>query len=169
MTDTISARITARMRDLREAQGITRDELAAAARTAGAPESFTTAALRNLEIGRRSVAVDELVAVAAALGVSPRELLDEFAALFDAEQKPEDLEAQRRPVEASVRAAVQALDGLDGHQLALAQSAYALARQLDAGVEMTAAAVARELRATLTEIWAALGPDEDDEDDLGAS
>lgn len=164
MSEPISGRISALLTEIRRAQGATRDELAALARSAGAPESFTTAALRNLEIGRRATTVDELVWLAAALRVPPRQLLGEHAGLFGQDEKP-DIDGG--PVETAARAAIQELPHLTGHQLALAQSAYALARTLDGDAGMAAAAVGRELRATLKDIWDAVPDDDDDEDDFG--
>lgn len=163
MSERISARISAAIRDQRESQGITRDELAAAVREAGAPDSFTTAALRNVESGRRDTSVDELVWLAVALRVSVRDLLGEHVDLFRPEDRPPDC----GPVESATRDAVDDLDNLAGHQLALAESGYALARQLDAGAGMAAAAVAKELRATLKEIWDLAPPEAEKEDELG--
>lgn len=166
MSGTISDRISAQVREIRQVQGTTRDELAALTRAAGAPDSFTTAALRNLEIGRRQPTVDEALWLAVALRVPVRQLLGEHACLFGAEQKgPADC----GPIESAARAAMQQLVGLDGHQLTLAESAYALARTLDNDAGMAAAAVGRELRATLNDIWDGVPDDDDDDDDLGPS
>jgi transcriptional regulator with XRE-family HTH domain len=167
LSEPISAGITAALRAARTTAGSTRDEVAAAAQRAGAPASFTAAALRNLESGRRAPGVDELVWLAAALATTPRALLGEAADLFGAD---EAVEAAAGPVEAVTRAGVADLDDLDGHQLALAESAYALARQLDGDAGMATAAIARELRAHLADIWADAAADDDDDDgDLGAS
>lgn len=167
MSEPITARITEQIRSIRQARGITRDELAALARAAGAPDSFTTAALRNLEIGRRAATVDELVWLATGLRVPARQLLGEHAGLFGADDKPDP---DRGEVESAARRFVQDLAELDGHQLTLAESAYALARALDGDAGMAAAAMARELRATLKEIRDRLPiDDDDDDDDLGPS
>jgi hypothetical protein len=56
---------------------------------------------------------------------------------------------RRGPVERAVRRDVRALGDLGGVQRSLAETAFNLARTLDEGAGMAAAAVARELRATL--------------------
>lgn len=165
MSEAITARITEQVRAIRQAQGITRDELAALARAAGASDSFTTAALRNLEIGRRAATVDELVALAVAFRVPVRQLLGEHALLFGADDSKPDLDCGS--VELATRTAIQDLADLSRKQLALAEVAYALARKLDEDAGMAAAAVAKQHAATLGEIWAGLAPDDDDEDDFG--
>lgn len=165
MSEAISLAITARVREIRQVKGITRDELSASARAAGAPESLTTAALRNIEIGRRPVSVDELVWLSSAFGVPPLGLLGEYAELFGADEKPaQDCGA----VEEATRLAVLGLGPLQGRDCALAEAAYALAKKLDDDAGMAAAAVSKELRAVLDDIWAGHA-DEEDEDDLGAA
>jgi transcriptional regulator with XRE-family HTH domain len=168
MSGPITAAITAQIAARRQAQGLTRDELSAGARAAGAPDTLTSAALRNIEIGRRSVAVDELVWLAAALHVPVWELLGDHAESFS-RAKPVDSEAG--PVEEAVHRAVEKLDDADLIDQApvLVEAALALARQLDAGAGMAAAAVSKELRATLDAIWAGTDDDDDDQDNLGAS
>jgi len=170
----ISDTIAAQMRSLRSAHGTGRDELAAAARAAGAPPAMTAAALSNIETGRRDpdgrrrreVTVDELVWFAAALQVPVRQLLAEHAGIFGHPATPD-----RPPtgdVEAATRESVEELGDLAGQEPALAETAYALAAALDAGAGMSTAAVARELRATLAALWAGhLPADDDDDDDLG--
>lgn len=56
------------------------------------------------------------------------------------------------PVQTAVRLDVGAMGELRGVQPSLAETAFALAAQLDAGAGMATAAVARELRATLAEM-----------------
>lgn len=165
MSDAISATISGNVRDTRVVKGISRDDLAAAARAAGAPDQFTTAALRNLETGRRAVTVDETLWLSSALGVPIPQLLAEHAELFGTIIPP----GGGGQVEAATRKAIDGLADIDGRSLALAEGAYALARKLDDDAGMAAAAVLKELRATLTEIWAAAGVDDEDEDDLGPS
>ncbi|WP_320067878.1 helix-turn-helix domain-containing protein [Micromonospora sp. RTGN7] len=166
MSEPISARITGEIVAARRVQGTTRDEVAAAARRAGAPASFTAAALRNLETGRRAPSVDELVWLAAALEVPVRQLLGEHRRLFGA-----DLETPPScgPVESATREAVRGLGELDGREYPLAEAAYALARKLDADAGMATAAVSKELRAALADIWEGRGDDEDEDEDLGPS
>jgi transcriptional regulator with XRE-family HTH domain len=170
----VSDTIAAHLRSLRGARGQGRDEVAAGARAAGAPPAMTAAALSNIETGRRDqdghrrreVSVDELVWLAAALGVPVRQLLGEHADLFGHPATP-----ARPPcgdVEAATRQSVEDLGDLAGQEPALAEASYALAAALDAGAGMSTAAVARELRATLQALWAGRSPDDvDDDDDLG--
>lgn len=164
MSELISAQITSLAREIRVTQGITRDELAAAVRSAGAPASFTTAVLRNLEIGRRAPTLDELIWLAHALQVPVRQLLGSHAALFGADAE----QPTCGNVEAATRKAVQEFVDLDGHQLALAESAYVLARTLDDGAGMAAAAVAKQHAAALKEIRDTAPIGDGDEDPLGA-
>jgi transcriptional regulator with XRE-family HTH domain len=168
MTGPITAAITAEITSRRQAQGLTRDEVSAAARAAGAPDTLTRAALRNIEIGRRSVAVDELVWLAAALNTPVWDLLGEHAALFgQVEAKPSDPDVGA--VTDAVHRAVEQLgdDDLVDQAPVLVETALALARQLDDGAGMAAAAISKELRATLDAIWAGAVNDDDDEDNLG--
>lgn len=78
---------------------------------------------------------------------------------------PEQTPSAQGRVGAAVAALVESLD-LDGDhpRLALAAVAEALAREIDAGAGMAAAAMAKELRATLAE----LGGEGDDDDDAFA-
>lgn len=166
VSGTITGAITAEIGAARRVQGTTRDDVAAAARRAGAPASFTAAALRNLETGRRAPAVDELLWLAAALEVPVRQLLGEHRHLFGA-----DVETPPAcgSVETATREAVAQLGDLDGREIPLAEAAYALAARLDDGPGMAAAAVAKELRAALADIWEGRSVDEEDEDELGPS
>lgn len=167
MTDSINVAISANVLATRQEREATREEMASACRALGAPATFTAAALRNLETGRRPPSVDELVWLATALHVPVRGLLGEHADLWGGDDG--DVPPGCGAVEAATRRAVAGLPGLDGHQLALAESAYALARQLDDGAGMAAAAVGRELRATLKDIWDGVDDDDDDDEDLGPS
>lgn len=164
MTDRVSARVTAQVRDIRETQGVTREELAAAARSAGAPDTFTARALRSLESDRRAPSVDELLWLAEALNMPVRELLAEHAALFGADEKRAP---ECGPVEEATRLAIEGLGALAGRDAALAEAAYALAKKLDGDAGMAAAAVSKELRAVLDAIWQGHDDEDEDEDDLG--
>lgn len=159
-TEPISATITAEIMAARRVQGTTRDEVAAAARLAGAPPTFSAAALRNIETSRRGVTVDELVWLAEALGTPVRGLLAEHAETFGADVAAAPVCG---PVEAAARAAVDELGELDGAEAALAEAAYVLARTLDEGAGMAAAAVAKQYHALLSALWEAR--DDEDEDD----
>jgi transcriptional regulator with XRE-family HTH domain len=167
MSEGISAAISVAIVNIRDRIGLTRDELAAAARLAGAPAGFTAPALRNIESGRRAVSVDELVWLAAALAVSVRDLLGEYAGLFGAELKPPPAFGA---VEEAARRAVEELDGLTGAEQPLVEGAFVLAKALDDGAGMATAAVHKEFRAALAAIWEGRADDEDeDADDLGPS
>ncbi len=162
----ISDVIGERIRDLRTRAGMGRDELAAAARAAGAAESLTAAVVGFLETGRRGkdgrrtrdFAVDELLALAAALEVSPLELLgDQAARIVGADVG----RAAREPgeLETAVRKDIEDLAELDGEQFepSLAQTAYILARAIDAGGGPEGRqlhALTKDLRATLEAIAA---------------
>lgn len=169
----ISDVIADRIRAVRAAQGVGRDELAAAARAAGAPATMTAAAIGNIETGRRDsqgrrrreVSVDELVWLATALHCSPRELLGENAPLFAGDP---DRGRSYGDVESATRAALEQLGELVGQEVALAASVLTLAQALDDGAGMATAAVSKELRATLKAIWDARTTDPgDDDDDFG--
>lgn len=166
VTEPISAGITAEIAAARRVQGTTREEVAAAARRAGAPASFTAAAFRNLETGKRAPSVDELLWLAAALEVPVRQLLGEHRGLFGADvATPPACGA----VESATREAVKSLGDLDGREFPLAEAAYALARKLDEDAGMATAAVSKELRAALADIWEGRGADDDEDEDLGPS
>ncbi|MEU4592917.1 hypothetical protein [Micromonospora aurantiaca (nom. illeg.)] len=166
MTEPISAAISAEIEAARAAHGGTRDDVAAAARAAGAPATFTASALRNLEIGRRAPSVDELLWLATALSVPVRQLLGEHRELFghDAYRPPEC-----GAVEDATRSAVEDLGELTGRQAALAQLAYALAAEVDgSGEKRQPAALAKALTDTLEQLWKLKPADTEQDDDLGA-
>ncbi|MEV4705040.1 helix-turn-helix transcriptional regulator [Actinoplanes sp. NPDC049316] len=168
MSDTITPAISAEIAAARQRHGGTRDDVAAAARTAGAPPTFTAPALRNLESGRRSPTVDELLWLATALDVPVRQLLGEHAHLFGHDVY---LPPECGNVENATRTAVDELgDMLTGRQRALAEVAYALAAELDGeGEKRQPAQLAKTITETLAAIWELQPPlDEDDDDDLGA-
>ncbi|MBM7083613.1 helix-turn-helix domain-containing protein [Micromonospora humidisoli] len=166
MTEPISAAISAAIAAARTAHGGTRDDVAAAARAAGAPATFTAAALRNLEIGRRSPSVDDLLWLAAALNVPVRQLLAEHADLFGHEAyRPPECGA----VEDATRSAVEDLGELTGRQEALAQLAYSLAADIDGeGDRRQPAQLARALTDTLDQLWQLKPAPTEEEDGLGA-
>ena len=156
MSEPITAAISAEIVAARGIQGGTRDDVAAAARAAGAPASFTASALRNLESGRRCPSVQELLWLATALGVPVRQLLGEHRDLFghDVHRPP-----QCGPVEDATRSAIEDLGELTGRQLALAEIAYALAEDLDgSGEKRQPAQLARQLSETLEALWSLQPP-----------
>ncbi|NIL60020.1 hypothetical protein HCB18_27030, partial [Salinispora arenicola] len=58
---------------------------------------------------------------------------------------------------------------LEGREHPLAQAAYALARKLDTDAGMATAAVSKELRAALADIWEGRSAEDEDDEDLGPS
>lgn len=184
ITASIGPVIRDRMRELRERAGLTRAELAGRAVEYGAGESFSAAVVGFLERGRRGLAVDELLAVAAALEVSPLELLGDQAGTFIGVSPPvcprcDGVDCELGPVQTAVRADVERLGELKTIEPSLAASAYALAKEIDAGGgeggKLLAGQV-KELRATLKELApgrrpptgpAPAGDLDDDLDDLG--
>lgn len=158
----ISDVIADRIRALRKREGLSREEVAAAARAAGAPVSCTATALGNIETGRRDqegrrrrdVSVDELVWLAAAAGQSPLALLGERAEAFGASTVDcPRCAGERGQLESVVRADVAALGELQGLEFTHAQTAYVLAEAIDAGGGDDGAkaipALTKELRATI--------------------
>lgn len=165
MSESITAVISAAIVAARQTQGSTRDDVAGAARSAGAPPTFTAAALRNLEAGRRCATVEEMLWLAAALEVPVRQLLGEHAHLFghDAYRPP-----QCGPVEDATRTAVEDLGELTGRQLALAPVAYALAAEVDgSGERRQPAQLAKALSDVLAAIWELAPVEPERDDDLG--
>jgi transcriptional regulator with XRE-family HTH domain len=177
VSDTISAENTAAISpaiaaislaiaSARQVQGSTRDDVAGAARNAGAPAQFTAAALRNLEMGRRCPTVEELLWLATALAVPVRQLLGAHAHLFghDVYRPP-----QCGPVEDATRAAIEDLGDLTGRQPALAQLAYALAAEIDGcGEKRQPAQLAKALSDALAVIWDLQPLEPEPDDGLGA-
>ncbi|MEV6693379.1 hypothetical protein AB0M35_18105 [Micromonospora sp. NPDC051196] len=166
MSESITAAISAEITAARAAQGSTREDVAGAARAAGAPSTFTASALRNIEGARRCATAEELVWLAAALDVPVRQLLGAHRDLFGHE-------AYRPPacgeVQDATRQAVEDLGELTGRQLALAKLAYALAAEIDGGGEKRQpAAVAKALADTLDRLWELKPVETEQDDDLGA-
>lgn len=68
--------VRANVRTLRKSQRLTTEDLAAKMKEAG--REFYATGVTKIEMGNRRVDVDDLVAIAAALGVEPQELLTPF-------------------------------------------------------------------------------------------
>lgn len=182
----ISDRLGERIRDLRERVGMTRDELASAAREAGAGEQFSAAVVGFIETGRRQegrrtrlAALDELLPLAAALEVSPLELLgSDSAELFVGASGVARVEcpsclASPGPVETVTRADLAELGELTLMEPTLVETAFRLASAIDEarGEQVRALpALTKELRGTVEQIAAGRRrtqePDEDDFGDL---
>ncbi|TQS29191.1 helix-turn-helix transcriptional regulator [Microbispora sp. KK1-11] len=150
---------------LRRGRGWDQGQLADRVTEAG--RVMSASVLSKIESGARRVDVDDLVAIATALEVTPALLL---LAAPDASQPatlPE--EALRGPVTAAVQSDIEALGDLVGLEPSLAQMAYRLAREIDNGGGEDGKLLPqlnRELRATLAQLMEARAPEEDD-DDLG--
>ncbi|MFG2070977.1 hypothetical protein ACGFKZ_29370 [Micromonospora tulbaghiae] len=166
ITARISAEVGAQVETERKRQSMTRVELAAAAVAAGAPETYTDAALRNAETARRGVSVDELLWLATALDVSPRDLLGEYADRFGASASADPLAGE---VETALRESLKELGDLDGALVPLAAQALVLARALDGDAGMAVAAVSKELRALVEKLWEGLDDEEEEGPDYGPS
>jgi hypothetical protein len=165
---------------------MSQEELAAAAREAGAGDSMTGTVVGFMESGRRRegrrtrlFTLDELLPLAAALEVSPLELLgSDSAELFVGESSSVRVEcpsclASPGPVETVTRADLGQLGELSTLEPTLVETAYRLAAAIDeASGEAAKAlpALTRELRATVQELSAGrrrkAEPDDDDFGDL---
>lgn len=152
---------------LRRDRGWEQRELAERVTVVGRPMSSSL--ISKIESGARRVDVDDLVALAAALEVSPALLV--LAAPAGAESDPEpglDDGTTAQSVADAVDGDIEALGDLVGVEPSLAQMARRLARQIDAGADdgRLLPALNRELRATLSQLLEVHEPEEDD-DDLG--
>jgi len=183
MSPEISDRLGDRLKDWRTRSGLTQEQLAEAARAAGADESVSATVVSSMESGRpkdgqrtRLFTLDELPALAAALKVTPLELLGEDAALFAGDGKIRTecptCQADPGPLERTVRADLDGLGDLTVMEATLAETAYRLAGGVDRarGDELRALpSLTKELRATLEQIAAgrrATGGDDDEFADL---
>ncbi|TCO64942.1 hypothetical protein [Actinocrispum wychmicini] len=178
MTSVASAAITA----FRKREGITRAEFAEAAWEHGAPATFTATVVGALETGRRSaggrrreITLDELVFLAATIGVPPVALLGEQAVVFtgDTPAQCPRCTARTGTLQRRVREDIDALGDLAGVDPSLAETAYVLAEAIDSGGGeggRMLPRLTRELRATLEQILASAPagdlPDDDEDDDL---
>ncbi|MEV6798528.1 helix-turn-helix domain-containing protein [Micromonospora rifamycinica] len=177
----ISAVIRDRIRDLRDRAGLGRDELAERAREYGAPESFTANVVGFLERGRRGLTLEELLALAGALEVTPLELLGDQAAVLVGEGQVDapvcpSCGGEAGQMESTVRADMGRLGELGPLEETLTKTAIRVAAEIDAlhgdGVKELPR-LTRELRSTVEQILtgrrAVSDPDdEDDLDDLGS-
>jgi transcriptional regulator with XRE-family HTH domain len=168
----VSDVVAARVRDLRKRARVSQKTLAAWARDLGAPSSFTATVVGFLETGRtrdgrrtRDFTIDEVLWLAAALKVSPLELLGDSMPSGRARRS-----GFARALEQTLASDLGelALTGLDP---SLATMAIRLARAIDQASPDQLPRLTRELRATIEQISAgrrgsADPDDEDDGDDL---
>lgn len=143
------------------------DQRTLAERVTGEGRPMSASVLGKIEATTRRVDVDDLVALATALDISPSALLGEPD--DDGEDKP----LPHGPIEAAVREDIDVLGDLDllgGIAPTLAAVAYRLARELDFGGGeggRTLHSLAKELRSTLAELASLVPEEAPDDDDLG--
>jgi transcriptional regulator with XRE-family HTH domain len=163
-------RVAATVAQLRQRHGW--DQRTLAERVTGEGRPMSASVLGKIEATTRRVDVDDLVALATALDVSPSALLGEAADAGETEAPH-----PHGPIEAAVREDVEVLGDLDvigGVAPTLAAVAYRLARELDFGGGeggKTLHSLSKELRSTLAELAGLVpeeAPDDDDLGDLGA-
>lgn len=180
--EALSDHIASRVRDLREYVGLTREELAQAARGHGAAPDFTRQALAFLENGRprdgvrqRLFSLDEVMALAAALDVPPLDLLGMYAPAFAGDTTAVSVEcpsckAGAGHMERSTRADIAQLEPFSPLETTLVETAYRLATAIDDTQDSRALpGLTKELRATVQELGAGRRRAEkpDDVDDFG--
>lgn len=155
----VSDRVAHRAIAIRDEAKLTRSAVADAMRTAGV--DMTVASLRNFEDRRRrDLTLDAFVALAAALGVSPAELLDEDDAITFGLTRPAEhvcpivIVAPPGAVGTAVHDDIEMLGDLIGTEPSLAEAAYVLAAAIDApGADpKLLAGLVKELRAVLADI-----------------
>lgn len=168
---------------LREARGWDQETLGARLAAEGRPMSQPI--LSRIEAATRRVDADDLVALAAALGVSPAALLPPGAAApVAAVTLPSRtaLADEAGPVSAALADDIEHLGDLTGMEPTLAATAARLARQIDGhapvecdecGTPVPVPAdprllpqLARELRATVAALLEGRATDDDDDDGL---
>lgn len=165
--ESLSELVAERVRDLRNRAGMSRDQLAAAAREHGAAPEFTHQSVTFLENGRpkdgvrtRLFALDELWALAEALEVSPLELLGPTAELFVGDTASVEVTCPRCAagaggMERVTREDLGRLGNLSPLETTLVETAYRLAEAIDQADDARALpALTKELRATVQELGA---------------
>jgi transcriptional regulator with XRE-family HTH domain len=90
--------VGANVRRIRQARGMSQDQLAAGMTARGVPMSQPTAA--KIESATRPLRVNELPALAAVLGVDVGDLLPESSGLHDSVRVAEEIDAAQRLAEA---------------------------------------------------------------------
>nr|WP_079277571.1 helix-turn-helix transcriptional regulator [Streptomyces sp. CB03234] len=163
------ARVAAQVAACRQRRGWDQQTLAARVSESGRPMS--TSVLGKIEASARRVDVDDLVAIAAALGVRPARLLTDT----DQDQEDPDPFAEasapgmvRRRVLEDIDA-LGPLEDLDPTAPTLAAVAVRLAQEIDAPASLgnSLHALAKELRAVLAELRGLAPKEPHDDDDLG--
>ncbi|MFF5977164.1 helix-turn-helix domain-containing protein [Streptomyces sp. NPDC012769] len=167
---------------LREARGWDQETLGARLAAEGRPMSQPI--LSRVEAATRRVDTDDLVALAAALGVSPAALLPatETAPATVPPPVPTALADEAGPVSSALADDIEQLGDLIGMEPTLAATAMRLARQIDGhapvecdecGTPVQAPAdprllpqLARELRATVAALLEGRATDDNDDDGL---
>ncbi|MBK3625929.1 helix-turn-helix transcriptional regulator [Streptomyces sp. MBT49] len=148
------------------------DQRYLAEQVTAAGRTMSTSVLGKVESGARRVDVDDLVAIAAALGVPPQQLLP-----GDHDAVPDPFEAASAPGQVKARvlediAALGDLEALDITAPTLAAIAVRLATEVDAPVSLGSSlqGLSKELRQVLAELRSLSPeePDDDDDDDLAS-
>lgn len=152
---------------LRRERGLEQRDLAEL--VTGAGRTMSASVLSKIESGARRVDVDDLVAIAAALEVSPA-LLVLAAPVAEAAPAAATYSSAAASVESAVRSDIDALGDLTGLEPSLAAMALRLAAEIDAGGcegGPSLPALNRELRVTLGQLIEGRGDGQDDDDELG--
>lgn len=166
----VGQQVSAAVAELRRRRGWDQKRLAQLVSEAGRPMSASM--VGKIETGARRVDVDDLVALAFALEVSPGRLL------LSANRDPEDVPAAADPfddgagpgrVKAQVLddiAALGDLEALDPTAPTLAAVAVRLAQEIDTPGAFSLHSLTKELRAVMAEIRSLAPEEPDDDDDL---
>jgi transcriptional regulator with XRE-family HTH domain len=157
----VAAAVTAH----RQRRGWDQRHLAARVTEAGRPMSASV--LGKVEAGARRVDVDDLVALAAALEVSPAQLLPGVDDGPDPFEQASETGAVRRRVLEDIDA-LGDLEALDITAPTLAAVAVRLAQEIDAPASLgnSLHSLAKELRAVLAELRSLAPEEPEDDDDL---
>jgi transcriptional regulator with XRE-family HTH domain len=165
--ESFSDRLGQRIHDLRTRVGLSQEDLAAAARGHGADDTFSGKVVGFLENGRRQAgrrtrlfSLDEILPLAAALEVTPLELLGDIGQLFVGDSGSVRIECPKCAagmggMERVTREDLARLGELTPLETTLVETAYRLAEAIDAGEDVrTLPALTKELRATVQELGA---------------
>ncbi|OSZ58676.1 hypothetical protein OQI_20435 [Streptomyces pharetrae CZA14] len=143
------------------------DQAYLAERVSDAGRPMSTSVLGKIESGARRVDVDDLVAVAAALEVSPSALLP------GGEERADPFEEAAAPGQVRARvlediAALGDLEALDTTAPTLAAIAVRLAQEIDAPASLgnSLQGLSKELRQVLADLRSCAPEERDDDDDL---
>lgn len=165
----VGQQVAAAVAELRRRRGWDQKRLAELVTEAGRPMSASI--VGKIECGSRRVDVDDLVAIAFALEVSPARLL------LSANRDPEDVPAADPSEESAAPGRVTArvlddvaalgdLEDLDPTAPTLAAVAVRLAQEIDTPAAFALHSLSKELRAVMAELRSLAPEEPDDDDDL---